>query len=104
MKPEHFFKECVKNQVFPRNDAEKQVLLSRIMQDFEEGKTYSEEEINKIIKKYFEDFALIRRELVNFGYMQRSPGGVKYKVLKKQLSKEDIAKITKLARHLEDIS
>ena len=67
-----FFKNCVKDNHIPRNDFEKQAVLQKIMEDFED-RIYSEEEVNAIIKKYFEDFATLRRELINFGYMQRDP-------------------------------
>lgn len=103
MEDNKFFEKCAKNQNLPSNDALKQIILKRIMQDFEFGKVYSEQEVDDIIKKYFNDFCLIRRELINFGYMKRNPANGEYRVVKKELSKEDYQNITTLKRHAKDI-
>jgi len=95
---EAFFQKCVKNKNFPRNDFEKQAILLRLLKDFEDRK-YSEQEVNEAIKKYFEDYTLLRRELINFGYMQRNPLTAEYWVVKRELTKEDIRKNTILRRH-----
>ena len=39
---EKFFSKCVKHQNLPKNDALKQILLKRIMQEFDAGRAYSE--------------------------------------------------------------
>lgn len=96
---ESFFKKHQQNQNMPKNDALKQIMLKRIMRDFEPGRVYSELKVNEIINKYFKDFALIRRELVNFRYMGRDSINDKYWVIKKELLKEDFMKITRLKQH-----
>ena len=95
-----FFKKCLKHGHLPKNDFEKQAVLIKILEDFED-RIYDESEVNEIIKKYFDDYATIRRELVNFGYMQRDARSGKYKVIKRDLTKEDIRKNTLLRRHAE---
>ena len=95
-----FFDKCVKNKNFPKNDFEKQTILLRILKDFDDQK-YQEDAVNDIIKKYFDDHALIRRELINFGYMHRDPYRGEYKVIKRTLTKEDISKNIRLKRHAE---
>jgi len=97
---EAFFQKCVKNKNFPRNDFEKQAILLRLLKDFEDRK-YTEQEVKDIIKKYFEDYTLLRRELINFGYMQRNPLTAEYQVVKRELAKEDIKKNTILRRHAQ---
>ena len=97
---EAFFQKCVKHKNFPRNDFEKQAILLRLLKDFEDRK-YTEQEVNEIIKKYFEDYTLLRRELINFGYVQRNPLTAEYWVVKRELTKEDIRKNTILRRHAE---
>ena len=94
-----FFEKCIHDKNMPRNDALKQVILKRIMINFRENMIYSEQEVNLTIKKYFEDYTLIRRELINFGYMQRDPAKSEYWVIKKELSKEDYLKISRLKQH-----
>jgi len=103
MNEEQFFEKYVKNKHFPSNDALKQIILKRIMKDFDQDKIYTEKEIDQTIKKYFDDHVLIRRELVNFGYMQRDPYKGEYKVIKKELTKEDYEKNILLRRHAKDI-
>jgi len=94
-----FFDKCVRDQNVPRNDALKQVILKKIMINFQENRIYSEQEVNLTVKKYFEDYTLIRRELINFGYMQRDPAKSEYWVIKKELLKEDYIRITRLKQH-----
>jgi len=96
---EQFFEKCVKNKHFPKNDFEKQAILLRIIEDFEDNQKYTEQEVNEKIKKYFDDTSLLRRELINFGYMQRNPYTSEYWVVKRTLTKEDIKKNTLLRRH-----
>ena len=102
MGEDEFFKKCVEKQELPKSDVEKQIILKRIMQDFC-GKEYMEMDVNAIVKKYFEDFALIRRELVNFGYMHKDSYTGKYTVVKRELSEEDLNKIKNLSKKLKTV-
>ena len=102
MKMKSDVKDWIKQQHFPRNDADKQLILQEIMKDFEENKIYQESEVNAIIKKCYDDFALIRRELVNFGYMQRNEKS-EYKVIKKCLSEGEIDKIKVMQKSMENV-
>ena len=69
MDEEKFFKKCIKHKDFPKDDNLKHVILKRIIKDFKKDKEYTEQEVNEIVKKYYDDFALIRRELVNFNFL-----------------------------------
>ena len=101
MNEQEFFKNCVKQQRFPKDDREKQIILKFIMEKFEENKIYKEQEVNEIIKEFYEDFALIRREFINFRYMQRDNLKGEYKVIKKELSEEELNKIGKLQNNFK---
>lgn len=46
---------------------------------FEEGRVYSEREVNDTIGEYILDFALIRRMLVTSGHLNRDPYGREYR-------------------------
>jgi len=96
---EKFFEKCANYKNIPRNDFEKQVILIRLIKEFQDNKKYSEEEVNKIIKKYFEDCALLRRELINFRYMQRNLDTGEYWVIKRKLTIDDIKNNIVLRRH-----
>jgi len=96
---ELLFSKFVKHKAFPKNDFEKQAILIRLMDDFEDGKKYMEQEINEKLKKHFEDYTLLRRELINFGYMRRNSLTGEYWVVKRILTKEDVMNNTLLRRH-----
>ena len=55
---------------------------------FVEDKIYSEKEVNEILNKWhtFVDWPLLRRELVDRGYLARETGGYKYWKTKKSSS------------------
>jgi hypothetical protein len=79
----------------PRNDLEKQDILSKIAEKFEEGKNYSEQEVDKIIQGFVvDDFILFRRELINFNYLGKDSYKGIYWLKTKKLSKELLEKIS----------
>ncbi|MBL4934407.1 DUF2087 domain-containing protein [Clostridium sp. YIM B02515] len=57
---------------FPAKEKKKIVVLKKIMQQFEKQKKYSEKELNSILKEIYEDFATIRRYLIEYGFMERT--------------------------------
>ncbi|WP_082234383.1 metalloregulator ArsR/SmtB family transcription factor [Halobacillus massiliensis] len=58
----------------PSQLKKKLIVLSYFVQDFEMGKTYSEQEINEQILNFFDDYATVRREWIMQGYMYREKG------------------------------
>lgn len=92
MNDEEIWQKFCKEGYFPKNDMLKQVILQRLMEEFDRDE-YGEQEVNEIILRHYDDFALIRRELINFGYMQRDPQLGEYIVKKRKLSEEDMQKI-----------
>jgi len=55
-----------------------EAILRYLVRDFEPGKRYSEKQVNKILSRYHEDTASLRRELVGYGLMEREGGGGAY--------------------------
>lgn len=51
---------------------------------FEPGKQYTEREINEILKPIHPDYARLRRELIDFKFLEREPGGGLYWLAQKQ--------------------
>lgn len=49
----------------------------------EHGEEFTEKELNAIISPVFDDFVLMRRYLVDYGYLTRDKYGTKYKVIEK---------------------
>lgn len=64
--------EPLKLKIFSPKEKKKIVILRKIAAQFERGRKYSEKEINSIIKEIYEDFATIRRYLIEYGFMERT--------------------------------
>jgi len=58
----------------PSGDQRRLIVLEEIVARFERGRTYTEREVNDIIKPIFEDYTTIRRALVDYHFMNRSEG------------------------------
>lgn len=54
------------------------VVLDWLAAQFDTNRTYTEKEVNEVLLRYHEDYAGLRRDLVEFGYMRRERGGSKY--------------------------
>jgi DNA-binding HxlR family transcriptional regulator len=65
--------------IFPAKRKKQLVLLRWLATLFEADKLYSELEVNAVLKRvYAEDFVMLRRDLVDMGYLRRERGGGKY--------------------------
>ena len=53
-------------------------VLRWLVTQFEPGVKYSERQVNDILTRYHEDYAGLRRDLVDFGFLNRERGGGKY--------------------------
>lgn len=67
-----------KLRVFPIKEGKRKAILPRFANLFEPNKEYTETEVKKIIKAIYEDDAIIRRYLVDYGYLKRTNDGSKY--------------------------
>lgn len=65
-------------KVFSPKEKKKVVILTKIAEQFENEKQYSENEVNQILKPIFEDYITIRRYLIMYGFMERTSDGSKY--------------------------
>lgn len=78
--------ETIKNYVteegalknFPSKEKKKIIILEEIMKNFSRGKIYSEKDINKTLKRIYDDNATIRRYLIEYGFLERSKDCSKY--------------------------
>jgi ArsR family transcriptional regulator len=50
------------------------IILERLADEFEPERQYTELEVNQMLLEFHEDVALLRREMVELGYMQRDRG------------------------------
>jgi len=65
-------------KTLPAQRKKLEAILRYIVKAFEPDKRYSEKQVNEILKRYHDDTATLRRELVGFGLMQREGGGGEY--------------------------
>ncbi len=59
---------------FPAAEKKWRVVLRWLASKFEEGVRYPEKQVNEILRRHHEDFATMRRDLVDNGFMQREKG------------------------------
>ena len=53
-------------------EKKKIVILRKISEQFKKDKKYKEKELNAILKEIYEDFATIRRYLIEYGFLERT--------------------------------
>lgn len=68
-------------KAFPAQEKKYLVLLRYVLKSFEVGKRYTEKQVSEILAGFNEDFALLRRDLVDYKMMAREGGGREYWVL-----------------------
>lgn len=59
-------------KTFPRKEKNKIVVLTKITEQLEHGKHYMEKELNQILKEIYDDYAVIKRYMVDYGFMERT--------------------------------
>ncbi len=59
-------------------EKKKIVILRKIAGQFEQGRKYSEKEVNEILRDIYDDFATVRRYLIEYGFMDRTNDGKEY--------------------------
>lgn len=56
----------------------KLVVLKEMIKRFESGKIYTEKEVNRILAAAYEDYAILRRYLIEYRFLDRKPYGSQY--------------------------
>lgn len=76
-----FFKKTVRAffdgprvKSIPMKRKQRVVVLLMAVHGFAPGRRYSEVEVNDVLKVVHDDWAFLRRELVNYGYLARADG------------------------------
>ncbi|MBH1940831.1 DUF2087 domain-containing protein [Mobilitalea sibirica] len=70
----------LKLKLFSAKEKKKIVTLRKIAEQFEKGKTYTEKEINQILKEIYSDYPTLRRYLIQYGFMERSKDCTQYRL------------------------
>ncbi|MFZ5967917.1 MAG: DUF2087 domain-containing protein [Bacillota bacterium] len=65
-------------------------VLAHLADKFEKERIYSEKEVNEIIDAWhtFGDYFILRRLLIDYKFLERTPNGAKYWVVKREDEKE----------------
>ncbi len=66
---------------WPAKHELKQQVIAYLAEKFETDKVYHEREVNEILKRWhtFSDWPLLRRSLVDYGFLTRNRDGTEYK-------------------------
>ncbi|MBE2222917.1 MAG: metalloregulator ArsR/SmtB family transcription factor [Anaerolineae bacterium] len=73
-----FLDENGRLTTFPAQQKKEEAVLRHIVKMFELGRRYSEKEVNEMLSQFNEDYARLRRDLVELGFMNREGGGGAY--------------------------
>ena len=65
-------------KTFAIKEKHKLVVLQEICKRFTDKKVYTEKEVNQSLKAVYPDFATLRRSLIEYGFLKRTPDGSKY--------------------------
>lgn len=70
---EAYFNENGSLKNYPSKEKKKIIVLEEIAENFKKNYKYSEKELNRILKRiYEEDYVAIRRALIEYGYLERN--------------------------------
>ncbi len=68
----------LKLKTFPKKEKRKYLCLFPIMDVFEAKRTYTESEVNALLEAIYEDYCILRRYLVDYGFIKRTKDGKAY--------------------------
>ena len=65
-------------RVIPHKKKDKIEVLKEVSAQFEENQFYSEREVNHVLETIYDDFPLLRRNLIDFDFLCRDRNGYAY--------------------------
>lgn len=81
---EHILQTCfdslqpLKLSSFHWKQKKKVIILSRIVEEFIYDRTYTEKEVTDVLKMIYDDAVLLRRYLIEYGFLKRNKDGSAY--------------------------
>ena len=70
----HFLGADGRLHTIPSKHAKRLVVLDHLAQSFEPGARYEEAEVNLVLRRFHDDYAALRRYLVEDGFLTREGG------------------------------
>jgi hypothetical protein len=58
----------------PASASKRAIVLERLVQEFEPGLRYEEQDVNRMLTVFHPDYASLRRHMVNLGLLSRADG------------------------------
>jgi len=65
-------------KTFDLKDKNKRIVIKEIAKHFEPDRIYTQNEVNAILETIYDDYLIIRRNLIDYGVMKRKPDGSQY--------------------------
>jgi predicted transcriptional regulator len=65
-------------RAFPSQQKKELAILRHVVTAFEQGRRYPEKQVNRMLSRFSDDTAMLRRHLVELGLMDREGGGGEY--------------------------
>lgn len=76
-------------KIFPAKEKRKYILLGMICLLFDKEKKYTETEVNDILRDVYDDYAILRRYLIIYGFLDRTTNGSSYWLIADQSKFQD---------------
>lgn len=75
-----YFKEGLNGPLseFPRKEKRKIAILRHLARQFKDGRSYTEKEVNAMLKARYSDYVTLRRYLIEYGFLDREADGSRY--------------------------
>ncbi|WP_057911522.1 DUF2087 domain-containing protein [Peribacillus muralis] len=65
-------------KTFPPKEKQRLIILQQLTNHFDNDRKYEEKEINTILAAVYDDHVLLRRYLIEYGFLDRKPDGSQY--------------------------
>lgn len=79
------FSEKASLSLFQKKLKSKQDLFAYLQEELaKKGSTFTEKEVNAFLAEIYDDFAILRRYLVDYGYLSRDQYGLEYRIEEKR--------------------
>lgn len=75
-----FLPEGVRGRLkkFPPKEKQRLIVLREITKRFESNTIYTEKEVNQLLNEMYDDYVMIRRYLIEYGFLDRKSDGSQY--------------------------
>lgn len=62
----------------PKKQKQMIAVLTNLLERFEAGRSYTQDEVNRLLEEAYRDYVTLRRYMVDYGFLNRKPDGSAY--------------------------